>query len=396
VTTSKVRARVSYKNKNYEKTVRNKEEAKKWKARMLTDLERAPLGASFVRGLWVAELPTATTPATYRSKDLQDVIDWLLRTKAELAVGVYIDQGTAELTLSGFSQVWENQKVRAQPRTMQGYLLLLKNHILPNLGDRKIASLSSVDVRNWVGDLVRQEVGAPTIHKCVALLKQILKTAFDDEIIRRNPVVGIELPPLIPSDKKPLTAAELGALSRLCKGFETMVMLMGLMGLRISEVRALTAEDFDVNNWELTVRAGFTHDLKYRRTKSTTKTKSVRQIPIPEPLRPALLKHLATLSSTSHVFTGVKGGVLNDSWFRKRVFSPAVKALGLSKVTLHTLRHTCASLLISSGASITSVSRILGHSSVVQTLNTYSHYYKEDVEVSMTKLGDLYSRGLAA
>jgi integrase len=70
--------------------------------------------------------------------------------------------------------------------------------------------------------------------------------------------------------------------------------------------------------------------------------------------------------------------------------------LGLSKVTLHTLRHTCASLLISSGASITSVSRILGHSSVVQTLNTYSHYYKEDVEVSMAKLGDLYSRGLAA
>jgi integrase len=279
---------------------------------------------------------------------------------------------------------------------MQGYLLMIKNQINPYLGDKKLISLGSTDVRNWVGELVSRGTGAATIQKSVALLKQIMKAAFDDELIRRNPVAGIETPAVIPADKMPLTALELGSLSKACTGFEVMVMLMGLMGLRISEVRALTAGDFDLSSWELTVRSGFTHDLEYRRIQSTTKTKAVRQIPIPEPLRSELFEHLRGMSPKSTVFKGLKGGILNDSWFRKRIFAPAVKSLGLSRVTLHTLRHTCASLLISSGASITSVSRILGHSSVVQTLKTYSHYYKEDVQASMSKLGDLYSRGLAA
>jgi integrase len=391
-----IRARVSYKSKNYEKTVKTKEAAKRWKAKMLTDLERAPLEADYVRGVWVAKLDTSFGEVEFRSNNLQEVIDWILRKKAELSLGLFVDEETANLSLKEFTLIWQKRKVRAQPRTMQGYLLMIKNQINPYLGDKKLISLGSTDVRNWVGELVSRGTGAATIQKSVALLKQIMKAAFDEELIRRNPVVGIETPAVIPADKMPLTVLELGSLSKACTGFEVMVMLMGLMGLRISEVRALTAGDFDLSSWELTVRSGFTHDLEYRRIQSTTKTKAVRQIPIPEPLRSELFEHLRGMSPKSTVFKGLKGGILNDSWFRKRVFAPAVKSLGLSRVTLHTLRHTCASLLISSGASITSVSRILGHSSVVQTLNTYSHYYKEDVQASMSKLGDLYSRGLAA
>lgn len=393
---TRIRARVSYKSKNYEKTVKTKEAAKRWKAKMLIDLERAPLEARYVRGVWVAKLETPFGQIEFKSNNLQEVIDWILRKKTELSLGLFVDEATAELKIKEFVLIWQKRKVRAQPRTMQGYLLMIKNQINPYLGDKKLVSLSSTDVRDWVGELVSRGTGAATVQKSVALLKQIMKAAFDDELIRRNPVVGIETPAVIPADKMPLTALELGSLSKACTGFEVMVMLMGLMGLRISEVRALTAEDFDLRSWELSVRSGFTHDLEYRRIQSTTKTKAVRQIPIPEPLRDELFEHLRGMSPKSIVFKGIKGGILNDSWFRKKVFSPAVKSLGLSRVTLHTLRHTCASLLISSGASITSVSRILGHSSVVQTLNTYSHYYKEDVQASMTKLGDLYSRGLAA
>lgn len=59
----------------------------------------------------------------------------------------------------------------------------------------------------------------------------------------------------------------------------------------------------------------------------------------------------------------------------------------------HDLRHSCASLLIDSGANITLVAKYLGHSKIDETLNTYSHMYQnrlenivQIIEVQNTKL----------
>lgn len=62
----------------------------------------------------------------------------------------------------------------------------------------------------------------------------------------------------------------------------------------------------------------------------------------------------------------------------RRVFKPAVKvALPAAKPNLrfHDLRHTCASILIASGASIVLVQERLGHSSATTTLDRYSWLY---------------------
>ena len=66
---------------------------------------------------------------------------------------------------------------------------------------------------------------------------------------------------------------------------------------------------------------------------------------------------------------------------------PAVEKLDLKGVTSHSLRHTCASLLISLGTPITTVSYILGHASIKMTLDTYGHYYEDDTSIWMEKLG---------
>jgi integrase len=50
-----------------------------------------------------------------------------------------------------------------------------------------------------------------------------------------------------------------------------------------------------------------------------------------------------------------------------------MKAAGLPHVTLHTLRHTHASQLITSGMDILTVSRRLGHASPAITLTVYAH-----------------------
>ena len=54
-------------------------------------------------------------------------------------------------------------------------------------------------------------------------------------------------------------------------------------------------------------------------------------------------------------------------------FAGAMKAAGLPHVTLHTLRHTHASQLITSGMDILTVSRRLGHALPAITLTVYGH-----------------------
>ena len=53
---------------------------------------------------------------------------------------------------------------------------------------------------------------------------------------------------------------------------------------------------------------------------------------------------------------------------------------GLRRVTVHALRHGYASALISAGANIKIVQRLMGHSSAQMTLNTYAHAFADDAD----------------
>mgnify|MGYP003309730741 CR=1 FL=1 len=62
---------------------------------------------------------------------------------------------------------------------------------------------------------------------------------------------------------------------------------------------------------------------------------------------------------------------------------------GLKVIRIHDFRHSCASLLINNGANITIVAKYLGHTKIDETLNTYSHMYKNklnDVVDTINKL----------
>lgn len=56
------------------------------------------------------------------------------------------------------------------------------------------------------------------------------------------------------------------------------------------------------------------------------------------------------------------------------------KNAGVKQIRVHDFRHSCASLLINNGASITLVAKYLGHTKVDETLNTYSHMYQNKLE----------------
>jgi integrase len=99
------------------------------------------------------------------------------------------------------------------------------------------------------------------------------------------------------------------------------------------------------------------------------------------------------------VFTSTEGGPLRYNNFRNRVWSKALRNFegelpkGLS---IHHLRHTCASLLIREGASVKAVQEQLGHSSPTVTLGVYAHLFDDDLDDLFERVDRVYIRSHAA
>ena len=79
------------------------------------------------------------------------------------------------------------------------------------------------------------------------------------------------------------------------------------------------------------------------------------------------------------VFPGRDGGASDQGSLRRRVLIPAAERAGLTGVGFHTLRHTCASMLIESGLSPLRLQRWMGHHSPAFTLETYGHLIDGDL-----------------
>jgi integrase len=113
-----------------------------------------------------------------------------------------------------------------------------------------------------------------------------------------------------------------------------------------------------------------------------------RTVPIPRFIVDELAPFLASKSPSDLVFTNSAGGVLDNTNFRRNVYSPAVRALGLDPLTVHDLRHTTASLAVSAGANVKAVQRLLGHESAAVTLNLYAALFDDDLDRVAVRLND--------
>ncbi len=72
------------------------------------------------------------------------------------------------------------------------------------------------------------------------------------------------------------------------------------------------------------------------------------------------------------VFATAHGSSL-DTRNVTRALQTALSRAGLPRVTFHSLRHACATLLMEQGEELTVVSRLLGHANLATTADVYAH-----------------------
>lgn len=269
--------------------------------------------------------------------------------------------------------------------TLATYRLLARRQIGPGLGRVRVAELTAVRVQRWLDRLTGQ-VSASVVQSARTILSGACRDAVRLGIIPANPVTGARTPARPRAERQTWTAVQVQAALAAVAGdvlLHALYLVALTTGVRPGELRALMWRDLDLERGVLTVRRTMTRDADFRhRVGTTTKTRRVRAVALPEVTVEALRVHRADqlrrrlAAAAWHdgevVFDRGDGAPLAQQTLANRHRAVCERA-GVPRIRMHDLRHTFATIALEQGTHPKIVSEILGHASITTTLDIYSH-----------------------
>jgi len=309
--------------------------------------------------------------------------------------GTWIDLRASSQTFKDLADSWIAQNPQKRQRSLERDLGILKLHLLPSLGQRKILTIKKTDIQDLVNQWSTNGLKPRTIRRHVAVLKAIFKRAIDDERLPKNPADGLRLPKADPVERHPLSADEATRLLQAIDPFfKPLVYIAITTGLRWSELAGLQLQDVILDGPEpqLTVNRGLHNTstgLRYEKPKSTA---GHRIIPLTAIQVDQIKIHLNQTSSHRHedrdelLFMAPKGGPINYSNFRNRYFGPALTKAGIHQTRIHDLRRTTATMLVANHVDLKTIETMMGHSDVKQTFGAYVMSSEAQARIAIEKL----------
>ncbi|MFD7715416.1 tyrosine-type recombinase/integrase [Streptomyces sp. NPDC059814] len=313
-----------------------------------------------------------SAPETFPTQT--DADRWLVRKEAEILDGRW--KNPDDKVLFGFyADAWFKERdYAATTRERNGSALRL--HVLPTFANVVLSEITTPQIRRWRAGLLESGVGEPTVAKAYQILRAIMNTAVDDELIQRNPCRIKGAGAAKTAERPFLDVAEVFQLADAVPvRFRVFILLAAFTGLRFGELAALQRHDIDLERRTVAVRRAL---AETRRdgilVKAPKSAAGVRTVAFPASLTESLAAHLAAYAEpgrTGLVFTGARGGQLRRNNFR-RLWLRALKMTGLGDVHFHDLRHTGNTLAATGGATTRELMQRMGHSSVRAAL-IYQH-----------------------
>lgn len=276
-----------------------------------------------------------------------------------------------------------------RPSTRCAYASHAHIYLIPRLGHVSLQKLNRADIRAMFGELaiggVRGPLSAATIRRIHATLRVALNAALADDLIVRNPAIGVKLEVPRRPEISVWSAGELRTFLELNQedGLYAVFLFMSLTGVRRGEAAGLRWADVDLVAGRAAIRRQISQRgrvLEEGPTKTRSGTRSValeqRTIQSLKSLRATQAQHRlawgAAYQNHDLVFAREDGTCVRPDYISDH-FDRLVAKSGLKRIRLHDLRHTHATLMLSAGVPAKAVSERLGHASIALTLDTYSH-----------------------
>lgn len=269
--------------------------------------------------------------------------------------------------------------IRAE--TLSEYGRDLELHVLPVLAHRRLSEIEQRDLKALARHLSDKGLAAATVRIVMAPVRALFATAVEEGLLRTNPAAGLRLgggtKKADPANsRRALDEAELARLiGETPERWRLLIRFLAQTGLRVGELIALRWEDVDLGTRRVSVR----RRLYRGRLDAPKSSYGTRQVPISTRLAQDLWRHRAGATDGDAVFVGPEGRPLRSEFVLRSIVKPAAARAGVPWAGVHTMRHTCASILFRSGWNAKQVQIVLGHHSPAFTLATYVHLIPDDL-----------------
>jgi integrase len=279
--------------------------------------------------------------------------------------GTWVDTNAAKIKFADYVEVWKATKTNQRPRTAYRRDNILNKHLLPALGNNPLREIHRSHLQDLVSKWINDGLAPRTIKHHIRILHPIFQMAVLDDIIVKNPTIGVNTPRPGKVERHALSPSECVALiDATPTEYQPLIRIALATGMRYQEIQDLKIKDLDLLRKTLTIRQSKT-DAGLRTIKLSDYEVGV------------IAEHLSSNGRTGAnesepLFTSPEGHEIHYRNFIQRVFKKSAMKAELPNITFHDLRRTHATILIASGASQKVVQERLGHRSISTTLALYA------------------------
>jgi integrase len=311
----------------------------------------------------------------------------LEEAKVKAQAGAPVRDSTA--TVAQWLERWRLTSLPAsdrRPNTKALYDSVCRNHLQPPpFGSVQLGRLRPSDVSALVLLLRKKKLADSTINRIYRILRVALDDGVADGLLARNPAAQMKPPPDPKAEARCLTLAEAQSLVAAAakSRYYSLLAFIACTGVRKGEALALRWDDVDFMNGLVRIRGTLSRRDGQLVVDEPKTQKSRRTLKLAAGVVDLLAKHKETQEAdaaraanlwheTGFVFTTRLGKPV-DPRNALRALKQAETGAELTDVTVHTLRHTAATIWLEQGTHMKAVSALLGHADTRVTADTYAH-----------------------
>ena len=343
------------------------------------------------------------------------------------------DAAVTEPSPRVLAQAWTVQKwlrdwleqVQVRPSTLRGYVTIVRCHLIPALGSARLSELGTAQVQQAMDAIARKParrggmLAASTVAGVLAVLRSALGLARARGYVRFNAAVGVLKPRCTrvtgvvwtperiavwrqTGQRPPGAVWDPEGAARFLDAVADdpllpLWQLATFCGLRRGEITGLRGEDFDFDNGYVRVTKQLHVNGAQWWLGPPKSAAGMRVVPLDDVTNDACRRYwLAvaadprrqTLNPDGAMFLKPDGSPATPDYLTRRLVE-LVKVHDLPPIRFHDLRHQAASLMGAAGADLHVIRKVLGHSSVVTTADTYWQVFRETAAAAINAAVDL-------
>lgn len=346
---------------------------------------------------------------TIYEKKLTDLRKNLAKAITENENFVSVSQNiTLDAWFDRWMKIYKEKSVR--PNTKREYTHIYSKSISPYIGNRNVNSLVKSDIQRLIDKAHEDGYKYERQNKIKVILSDMFSRAMEDDLMIKNPAIGVKLRADKKIIAKALSLEEQNTFFDFCKNtfYDNLFNVAVNTGLRPGELFALQLSDVNMERGYIDVNKTLVYQ-KYLDDERKTfhveppKTKqSYRKVPINSVCRNYLERQFELKKVVSQKRPKQQNEYLFVTKFNTPlnsvIYSDAIKAV-VRQINLmrpldnqfegfsgHTFRHTFATRCFEAGVNGKIVQSYLGHASLKMTMDLYTHVTDEKSSIDIEKI----------